>query len=321
MVNITEHTCDVVRVKLEPHTNADSLSIVRVGDYQCLVRTADWNDGDLGVYIPPDSIVPERPEFAFLGDHRRIKVKKLRGEWSMGLLIPAPEGVDVGDDCMEMLGIVHYEPEVHGNFQMGGENVKAPDVLAPCYGVLNFRKYPGFFTQDEKVIVTEKLHGCNSRYVCVNDQMFAGSHKHWKQQSEKNLWWKALGDNPSIEAWCRHHQDMVLYGEVYGQVQNLKYGVRDGSVHFALFDVMRGGQWLDFDAAKEIAHGVPWVPLVYRGAFDKDKILALAEGDSSVLGADHHREGVVIVPVKERINHKIGRVKLKIVGNRYLSNS
>jgi len=114
---------------------------------------------------------------------------------------------------------------------------------------------------------------------------------------------------------------LAVYGEVFGQVQNLKYGSTDGKIFFAAFDILRGNQWLDFDEAHAIGAPLPWVPLVYRGPFDKEKIIELAEGDSSYPGANHYREGVVIKPVNERTDRRIGRVQLKVVGNRYLSKS
>ena len=321
MFNLPEHTCDVVRVKLMPHPNADTLSLVMVGDFQCAVRTDDWNNGDLAVYIPPDSVVPQTKDFEFLGKHRRIKARKLRGEWSVGLLIPAPYDAKVGDDYMEKLGIVHYEPQIRGLFTTGGDNVVPPEGFLPTYDVLNFRKYSGLFEEGEEVIVTEKIHGANARFVCVNDVMYCGSRKFWKKEDPDNLWWKALAGQPALEAWLRHRQDLVVYGEVFGQVQDLKYGSTNGRIFFAAFDILSGNNWLNFDEAHEIGYPFPWVPLVYRGPFDKEKIIELAEGDSSYPGASHYREGVVIKPVHERTDRKIGRVQLKVVGNRYLSKS
>lgn len=316
---IAEHTCDVVRVKLEPHPNADSLSLVKVGDFQCAVRTDDWSDGDLAVYIPPDSIVPDTKEFEFLGAHRRIKARKLRGEWSVGMLIPAPDGADIGQDCMERLGITHYEPKIHGHFSTGGDNITPPIEFSPKYDVLNFRKYSKFFHDGEEVIVTEKIHGANARFVCINDEIFCGSRKFWKKEDSNNLWWKALEQNPVLREWLILNQGLIVYGEVFGQVQNLKYGAVGGQIFFAAFDILRGNEWLSFDEASEIGSSLPWVPLVYRGKFDKEMILEFAEGDSSYPFAKHCREGVVVKPIHERTDRKIGRVQLKIVGNRYLS--
>ena len=321
MIKLSEHTCDVVEVKLELHPNADSLSLVFVGDFQCAVRTADWNDGDLAIYIPPDSVVPETKEFEFLGKHNRIKARRLRGEWSMGLLIHAPIDAKIGDDYMEKLGITHYDPQIKGHFSTGGDNVTPPAGFVPVYDVLNFRKYSSRFTEGEEVVATEKIHGANARFVCVNDVMFCGSRKFWKKEDPNNLWWKALEQNIALEAWLRHNQELVVYGEIIGQVQSRKYGAANDQIMFAAFDILKGDQWLDFDEARKVGAPLSWVPLVYRGPFDKDKVLEFAEGDSSWPSADHHREGVVIKPVHERTDRKIGRVQLKIVGNRYLSKS
>lgn len=321
MFDIPEHTCDIVKIKLEPHPNADSLSLVMVGDFQCAVRTEDWNDGDLAVYIPPDSLVPETKDFEFLGKHRRIKARKLCGEYSVGLLIPAPEGTKIGDDCMEELGIIHYEPQIHGHFKTGGDNVTPPKIFAPKYDVLNFRRYSNLFAEGEEVICTEKLHGASARFVCIDDKIYCSSRNFWKKEDSDNLWWKALGEYTVLEAWLRHHQDLVVYGEVFGQVQNLKYGATAKQIFFAAFDILRGDQWLDFDEAHKIGAPLPWVPLIYRGPFDKEKILEFAERDTLWPGANHYAEGVVISPIHERTDSKIGRVKLKIVSNRYLSKS
>ena len=321
MFETPEHTCDVVEIKLESHPNADALSLVMVGDFQCAVRTEDWKDGDLAIYIPPDSIVPETEQFKFLGQHRRIKARKLRGEWSVGLLIPAPSGAKIGDDFMKQLGITHYEPQIHGHFSTGGDNVTEPEGFFPRYDVLNFRKYSRLFNDEEEVIVTEKLHGCNSRFTCVDNQIYCGSRRFWKQEDPNNLWWKALDQNEALRTWLKNHQDLTVYGEVFGQVQNLKYGAKPGEIFFAAFDILKGDQWLDFDEAHEIGASLPWVPLVYRGPFDKEKILAFAEGDSLYPNAQNIREGVVVKPVRERTDHHIGRVQLKVVSNKYLEKS
>ena len=198
---MSTHSCDVVEVKLETHPNADTLSIVRVGGWQCLVRTDDWKDGDLAVYVPPDSIVPQGdPQFEFLGDHRRVKAKKLRGVWSAGLLVPAPEGAQVGEDLMEKLGIEHYEPPLP--MSTGGDNVKPPAGVFPVYDVENFNRYPDVIQPGERVIITEKIHGANARYTWQDDQMYVGSRKNWKKEDEKSIWWKAFQQNPWFDIWC-----------------------------------------------------------------------------------------------------------------------
>ena len=134
----SNHRVNIVRVHLDKHPNADSLSLVKVDGYQVVVRTEDWKDGDLGVYVQPDSVVPQTEPFKFLWvgvdpetfvdgivpeKRRRITVRKFRKEWSEGLLMPLREfytqlvGISgdydapqEGDDVSNLLGITHYEP-------------------------------------------------------------------------------------------------------------------------------------------------------------------------------------------------------------------
>src|SRR5271166_512909 len=49
----------------------------------------------------------------------RIAVKKLRGVISMGMLLPCPEGAEIGDDVAELLGITHYEPPTMDEIEGG----------------------------------------------------------------------------------------------------------------------------------------------------------------------------------------------------------
>ena len=60
---IATHRVEVIPVHLEPHPDADTLSIVKIYDWQVVTKTADWTEGALGAYIQPDSLVDvTRPE-------------------------------------------------------------------------------------------------------------------------------------------------------------------------------------------------------------------------------------------------------------------
>lgn len=59
---------------MKEHPDADSLSIVHVGPWVIVVRTEDWESIDKGVYIQPDTLVPNRPPFGFLFD-KSFKIK------------------------------------------------------------------------------------------------------------------------------------------------------------------------------------------------------------------------------------------------------
>jgi RNA ligase (TIGR02306 family) len=286
-------------------------------------------DKHIGAYLPPDSVVDvTRPEFSFLASgtktKHRIKAVKLRGVQSFGLLMPAPYGSLLGDDVAEYYGVEHYEPEMRG-LCTGGEAEKAPPLLACLskYDIDSLRRYNHIFQDGEEVWVTEKIHGANSRYAFADDRMWCGSRGEWKKQEDGSIWWRALQIHPEIEQFCKAHAGHVLYGEVYGKVQSLRYGI-PGDVRFMAFDVLdeRGQFWNAQPFRNVVAkYGVPTVPLIYVGPYSFDVVCALSEGPSIVAAANHIREGCVVKPSIDRWHQSVGRVVLKIVGAGYLEKS
>lgn len=326
---MSQHRVDVVPVQLEPHGNADTLSVVRVAGYQVVVRTADWQGVDKAAYVEPDYVVPaDRPEFAFLAGTTyeidncgmrgyRIKVKRLRGVMSMGLLVPAPPDAKLGDNVIERLGVTRYDPPLL--LSTGGDNAPAPPGVHYKYDVESARRYKDLLVAGEEVVVTEKVHGANGRFCFDAERgMHCGSRTEWKREDALNLWWRALAATPELRAFCEAHPGLTVYGEVYGQVQDLKYGCGKNEVRFAAFDLLRCGEWVPHDEARALAPDLPWVPVLYRGPWDEAKLFALADGDSLVSAVKQLREGIVVKLVVERTCPEIGRVQLKVVSNAYL---
>lgn len=334
------HRVEVVSVKLEPHENANTLSIIHIFGYSVVVRTKDWSGIDRGAYIVPDSLVPvDNKSFSFLDDgkrlyevlsdgtakrsttgrYARITAIRLRGVLSYGLLVPAPVS-ELGANLAEEFGVVRYEPVTSAS--TGGETEKPPSVHAPHYDVDSLRRYVDKFKPGERITASEKIHGACGRWVYTEDgegnlRMYAGSRKEWKRPDSDNLWWKALANTPGVEEFCREHPGLIVYGEAYGQVQNLKYG--KGSVHIAVFDIMELGEWLHVNAARHIGESMPWVPLIlHNEPFDMDRLLKLSTGPSLIEGASNIREGIVIKPMEERRDDEIGRVQLKLISEEYL---
>lgn len=142
------HQVKVVRVgEILNHPNADRLSITMVGGYQVVIGKDNFKEGDLAIYIQPDSVVPQTEPFKFIWEtyvgidgtvpekRRRIGVKKLRKEVSEGFLMPLSDvgitewqtyklgdcpSYKEGDDVAELIGITHYDPpEELGGVKMG----------------------------------------------------------------------------------------------------------------------------------------------------------------------------------------------------------
>lgn len=332
---MSTHSVPVVRIEsIEAHPDADALDVVRVNGYQCVVKRGEFHPGDLAIYIEPDYMVPlDNPLFSWLRPAnkpdrtmQRIGVKRLRGVYSMGLLLPALPGMTEGDDVMAELGIERYEPPEDASVGTGGETEEPPyRIPIPVYDLENLRHYPNKLAGRD-VIITEKIHGTNARYVWSSEhgRMFCGSRREWKRDGD-NAYWRALRAHPWIEAWCKAYPDIILWGEVYGWVQDLRYGANPGELFFKAFDayqVQTGRFWPHGSLITSAGYPVDrLVPLVFEGACPPLAVLeAMADGDSLI--GPHMREGIVIeevVPNGWDDDLKDWRVKLKLPGNRYLA--
>lgn len=327
---MSNHAIEIIEIgRIEPHPNADRMEITKVWGWQCCIGKGQFKSGDRAIYIPPDYEVPNRDEFSFLfkddKQKERIRVRRFRGELSQGLLIQVPGHINlpIGSNVIDRLGITRYDPPLL--ISTSGIFIKGPDLYCPKFDVENYQRYPDIIDDNEQVVVTEKIHGANARYVYAkntNDEwtQFCGSRTNWLAEDEKNIWWKALRQHPEIGEWCKANPDKIIYGEVFGRVQKLRYGTGSNEVQFATFAVLDHQQWIDFEFAHKSveSYNIPWAPVLYVGPFDLKKCETLAELDSSWAGANHMREGVVIQTKSERWDSKIGRVCLKLVSNRYL---
>jgi len=327
---LAHHPVEVFRIEeLLPHPQADLLSIVKIRGFTCCVRTADYQVGDLVAYIEPDSLVPvDRSEFVFLAkvgsiEPARIRAKKLRGIISMGLLVKAPPGFEPGQDAGEALGVQHYEPPCPVT---GGESESPPKGHFPVYDVENWRRYQEILQPGELVQITEKIHGANGRWTYQDGRYWCGSHTQWKREDPNNLWWKALEATPALKNLLLACPDRAVYGEVYGQVQDLKYEMK--GVGIRVFDIWAKdrGCWLNDDEFNAIVASFNLsitgnvVPRIFVGPLpDHQTLIAMSEGQSRI--ANHIQEGIVIKPLVERTDPEIGRVILKVISSKYLERS
>jgi RNA ligase (TIGR02306 family) len=85
----------VRKITIEPHPDADLLEIGKVDDYNVVVGKGQFKTGDLVVYIPEASVVPDWliERLGLVGKlagskHNRVKAVKFRGCTSQGLIVP-----------------------------------------------------------------------------------------------------------------------------------------------------------------------------------------------------------------------------------------
>lgn len=194
---MSEFTCSVVRVEIEPHPNADKIEIAKVGLFQSIVQKGKFKTGDLAVYIPEQAVLPEwlLKKMGFWNETQqkgqlagsagnRVKAIKLRGVLSQGILLDGTQGEDehddtrmhilsvlneetrtvydflTGQDASEFLGIVKYEPKLPAHFAGNMIKPQGKDLDATIsYDFDNIKRHPGMFQEGDLVQITEKIHG------------------------------------------------------------------------------------------------------------------------------------------------------------------
>lgn len=341
----------VVSLKIEAHHNADALEIARVGDYQSIVRKGQFEDGQLGAYIPEQAVLPLSvlQELGLEGklagkDGDRVKAIKLRGILSQGLIYPAREGWVLGQDVTQELGITKYEPPVPTH--MGGELYAAGLDRCVRYDIENIKRYPDVLVEGEPVVFTEKIHGTWGQFGLVSPALAHPEHGRLSVSSKgyasqglafipdaetnaTNLYLRAAR-KLEIEQRLAHYEESVfVLGEVFGAgVQDLHYGAAagaDDTLGVRVFDVYLGqpgqGRYLNDDELEAFIaeHGFERAPVLYRGPFSKAVVLEHTTGKETLSGQGAHvREGIVIRPCVERYDVELGRVQLKSVSEAYL---
>lgn len=347
---MSDWTVHLVRIgPIGKHPNADKLQLTQVYGQTVVVQKDLYREGDLAVFLPPDSVLPSDP------DHPTVKASDLpaghvmeaarfRKIFSNGMLIPADElfsrgelaEIPTGTHVAERLGITKYETTADA-LSSGGDNEVDLGYMPKYTDIEGWAKYrnDGIINVGDEVIITEKIHGANSRFTMRDARLWVGSHNGVKAQQvttilstgkvgERNLWWSVAKEIGLEEKFVRllntkkYGDKIVVYGEVYGKVQDLNYGIESGA-QFRVFDTFdwNRGQYNDWDTTVAIAKvmELELVPELYRGPWNPE--LESLRNGKSVLYPGNVREGFVMKPVIEGYDQYVGRKIFKFVGEDY----
>lgn len=345
-------TVDEVR----PHPNADKLEIVKVGGWQIVSGKGNYQAGQTAVHIPPDCLVPKTwadkwsvtqyLSWRSNATKGRVKAVKLRGAPSYGFLAPNDTNAEVGTNLAEVLEIEKYEEPVPVGMQPGQQASQHP-FFHKYTDIQNLRNFPDKLSYSEPVILTEKLHGTNSRvgYVASNTpdggsviEKVIGTHKTQRKPEEGgtyNLPFELYGDslekmfhrimveiiNPSGDQFL----SILFFGEIFGPgVQDLTYGMEGKK--WRLFDIAVNGNYLPWPYVRELCEefDVPMVPHMIPAFYTFEELCELAEGES-VLSPGQVKEGLVVRPLYEKtwsegdLNPNKQRMIFKVIGSDYLT--
>lgn len=333
---------------IERHPNADQLELAVVKGWQVVTQKGQHAVGEKVVFVPPDSVLPQslsdEMQITQYLSNGRLRAIKLRGEPSFGLIMtPRSIAWQIGQDVADEYGITKYAPPARlwrGSLRSNAEKSDALEEHALFWkytDIDNLRHYPHILEEDEEVIVTEKLHGTNSRVGIIGGEWMAGSHKVRRKRPEegeafslgssRHVYWYPAS-LPSVQelltSLAQDYQQVILFGEIVGDtIQSFHYGYKQ-QLGYRAFDLLVDGKYVDYDQFLTLCtkFEIPTVPLLAQMPYSFEAMKQLSEGKTTLLsetqGKTHIREGVVVKPAIERIHPKVGRVIFKYVSDAYL---
>jgi RNA ligase (TIGR02306 family) len=328
---MAEFTCPIVELgKVGKHPQADSLSISTIEGNPVIFKLGEFKAGDRVIYIPEEAVLPILPQYSFVWQDREnpstskrtVWAKRIRNIFSCGLVFALPEeykDLPTGTDLKERLGITKYEPPEE--FKLGGEN-ESPPGWFPCYTEIeSLRKYHHLLNVGERVVMTEKLHGCNTRYSYVDERLWIGSH-HNVKRLEGTSTWNVVAEKLKLAERLSKYPGLVIYGEIYGNTQKGFQYDSPGKSSFRVFDIYstKDGKYVDYAEYVRLCDeiGLERVPLLYEGPWNGIEAHAELAEVLSLLNPGHIREGYVVRPIVERWNEETRRTIFKMVGETYL---
>jgi len=349
--------CYVGRIgEIRPIEGADNIELAIVNGWHAITKKGQHNVGEQVIIATTDAVIPlsisdDLGVTGYLRKGQRVRTVKLRGVYSECLIMPMDllvfiENINDGDDMMETLGVVKYEPPVKMvEMSVGGRKFKYhqnPNFHI-YYKFPNLKNAPEMFNEEDIVTITRKLHGTNARYGVVKKKSLSlwdqvrkffgvkwvgyeyvyGSHNVEKGSDSQGFYstdvWGTIADNYEIKSKLWKFvktfaseeylgDGLIIYGEIYGHgiQKNYDYGLE--GLRFAGFDVELNGKYLPYHDEKNIFEilDLPRVPILYLGPWSK------TEQDKHVfnnmiLGTKVPHEGVVVKHIDGE-RHKVGKV-------------
>lgn len=323
MSSLIIEVCKVEEV--QKHPNADRLDLVRIKGWYCIVGRDNYKVGDLVVFCPVDSLIPEalviKHNLTYLKNGNRVRTTRLRGVISQGLILDNEDNDKEGTDVASKLGITKWEAPDKLYTTGDKRQVRKRHTnqnFSKYTEIENIKNFNNVFKEGDKVVITEKIHGANWRfghlkrtprehwffnlYDRIKIKLF-GEYEHVYGSHNVQLKWSSYGgpkegfyETNIYGKVCEKYQlkkytdkDYIIYGEVYGpSVQKLSYGLKDDNVDLVVFDIKYKGKYLSSPefVGYCIAHDLPTAPTLFVGEYNDKLIEKYINGDSIL--AEHH---------------------------------
>lgn len=313
--------CYVARInEIKEILGADNIEQGIIGGWNCIIKKGEYKVDELVVVTTTDAVIPEDLSDKlgvtnYLRKGNRVRTVKLRGVYSECLIIPITyiQGTKrvEGVDCMELLGILKYEPPVKQIQLASGKKIKYKDNpnFQVYYKFPNLKNVKGMFTEDDIVEISRKIHGTNARYGIVKKtklkfldkvkkffglvdkwidyEYVYGSHNLEKGSDSQGFYstdvWSEIADKYDIKnkLWeffksnneLMGWENFVIYGEIYGPGIQKNYDYKLNEIQFAGFDSTLNGVYEDTHSSYFTFNtlNLPYVPVLHIGNWSQEE--------------------------------------------------
>ncbi len=226
---------------------------------------------------------------------------------------------------------------------LSSPSIPVPAILdLPKYDLEPYRSYSKHLQEGEPVFIFEKMDGTSARAVVLDGTLYVGSRNRWvkefddcphitreylqsrgleedrieeilqkiqNQKKTRDVRWAALMNCPELLFYLEAHPNLVVYFEVAGNTNCIKYGFESapfGPNFPFVFDIysLDANTWFPPSLLylSCIEHGLPMAPLVYCGEYSEKKVMEVTDGKTCARRAKEGviREGIVVWPENER---------------------
>jgi RNA ligase (TIGR02306 family) len=341
--------------ELRPIEGADKIEVAKVLGWYVVVQKGLHKVGDIVVYIEIDSILPATPQFEWMGKHQyRVRTIRLRGQISQGIILPLFDLGDVhplppdprtgferkliiakdkdlrieyeGQELTEWLGITKYERPIP--IELSGEALGYMPTCIAKTDETRVQNLQSVLTRQKglQCYITEKLEGASTTIYHLDGHVGVCGREVEFKEDDRNRMWAFVKEHDLKNKLIALGKNIALQGEIIGEgVQGNVYGMKGHTIRFFnVFDINEY-RYYDFEEMLKIFNtlGVQSVPIIDVGIELTDNIDDLVElsKDVSMYNSKVQREGIVIRPMKERIDYEIGRISFKVINPIYLINN
>jgi RNA ligase (TIGR02306 family) len=310
--------------KLRNHDNADALEIVEVLGYQAIVPIGLHKEGDLIVYIQPDTVLPKDQEWAeeyIKYSPKRVKACKLRGAWSEGIVVPLSKwkNIDelfgkyfIGQEVSEAFGVVKYDPPLpKDNSAIGTLPYGMPKTDEN-----RWENMVDEIPYGEIVDVTLKIDGQSSGhgFHVPDDRYFVTGRRYEVSADDENRYSVHCPKvRPIITDFCKNEGvSLAFRGESYGNgIQANSINVHSSKPHsiafFSIYNIderkyeRKGSKYYFIDVCRKL--GLEMVDILEENVILTKELIEKYSKGIKKLPNGNHFEGVVI-------NHANGSFKV-----------